>query len=44
MIFPIKDMRIFAPEELGLLIGNADEDWSRESESQLPGEAQRPVS
>jgi E3 ubiquitin-protein ligase TRIP12 len=33
MIFSIKDMRIFAPEELGLLLGNADEDWSRESES-----------
>lgn len=32
MIFDIADMRIFAPEELGLLIGNADEDWSKESE------------
>lgn len=32
MIFSIKDMRIFAPEELGLLLGNADEDWSKESE------------
>lgn len=30
---PIDDLRIFSPEEIGLLIGNADEDWSRESMS-----------
>jgi hypothetical protein len=32
MIFSIQDMRIFSPDELGLLFGNAEEDWSRESE------------
>lgn len=32
LIYPIKDMRIFSPEELVLLFGNADEDWSPESE------------
>ena len=33
MIFPVQDLRIFPPEELGLLFGNAEEDWSREGES-----------
>lgn len=32
MIFPIEDLKIFSAPELGLLFGNADEDWSRESE------------
>lgn len=32
-IIPIDDLKIFSPEEVGLLIGNTDEDWSRESES-----------
>jgi len=32
-IMPIDDLRIFSPEEIGLLIGNADEDWSKESTS-----------
>ena len=32
MIIPVQDLKIFSPEELGLLFGNADEDWSRESE------------
>jgi E3 ubiquitin-protein ligase TRIP12 len=32
MIFPYQDLQIFSPEELGLLCGNVDEDWSRESE------------
>lgn len=32
-IFPVRDLTIFSPEELILLFGNADEDWSRESES-----------
>ena len=31
MIFPIEDMKIFSADELGLLFGNAEEDWSRES-------------
>nr|XP_018262246.1 E3 ubiquitin-protein ligase TRIP12 [Kwoniella dejecticola CBS 10117]OBR84404.1 E3 ubiquitin-protein ligase TRIP12 [Kwoniella dejecticola CBS 10117] len=31
MVFSIRDMRIFSPDELGLLFGNADEDWSRET-------------
>lgn len=31
-IFPIKELSIFSPEEMGLLFGNPDEDWSRESE------------
>lgn len=30
-IFPVKDLSIFSPEELGLLFGNPDEDWSRET-------------
>ena len=36
LIYPIKDMRIFSPEELVLLFGNADEDWSPESELHPP--------
>jgi len=32
MIFPIQHLEIFSPEEVGLLCGNVDEDWSRESE------------
>lgn len=35
-IISIHDIKIFSPEELGLLIGNTDEDWSRESESDTP--------
>jgi hypothetical protein len=31
-IFPIKELSIFSPEEMGLLFGNPEEDWSRESE------------
>ncbi|WRT67885.1 uncharacterized protein IL334_004859 [Kwoniella shivajii] len=31
MVFAVKDMRIFSPDELGLLFGNAEEDWSRET-------------
>ncbi|WVQ96417.1 hypothetical protein IAU59_003522 [Kwoniella sp. CBS 9459] len=31
MVFSVKDMRIFSPDELGLLFGNAEEDWSRET-------------
>jgi len=30
MIFPIQDLHIFPPKELGLLFGNAEEDWGRE--------------
>ncbi|WWC70865.1 uncharacterized protein I206_104817 [Kwoniella pini CBS 10737] len=30
-VFSVRDMRIFSPDELGLLFGNADEDWSRET-------------
>ncbi|KAH8087913.1 hypothetical protein HD553DRAFT_269487 [Filobasidium floriforme] len=30
-IFPIKELSIFSPEEMGLLFGNPDEDWSRET-------------
>jgi len=33
-IFPIKELSIFSPEEMGLLFGNPEEDWSRESESE----------
>lgn len=31
MIFPVRDLGIFSPDELGLLCGNADEDWSKET-------------
>lgn len=31
MIFPINDLGIFSPEELALLCGNTDEDWSKET-------------
>lgn len=31
-IFPVQDLKIFSPDELKLLFGNTDEDWSRESE------------
>jgi E3 ubiquitin-protein ligase TRIP12 len=34
-IMPINDLKIFSPEEIGLLIGNAEEDWSKESMSLL---------
>lgn len=30
-IFPIQHLQIFSSEELGILCGNVDEDWSRES-------------
>jgi hypothetical protein len=30
-IFPVRELCIFSPDELGLLFGNPDEDWSRES-------------
>ena len=30
MIFAVRELRIFRPEELGMLFGNAEEDWSRE--------------
>lgn len=36
MLFSVEDMDIFSPSELGLLFGNAEEDWSRESESSCP--------
>lgn len=31
-VLSVRDLALFAPEELILLFGNADEDWSRESE------------
>lgn len=31
MIFPIHDLGIFSPDELALLCGNTDEDWSKET-------------
>lgn len=31
MIFPIRDLGIFSPDELALLCGNTDEDWSKET-------------
>ena len=33
-IFSIEDMTVFSPEEVGLLFGNAEEDWSKESRLQ----------
>lgn len=30
-VFPVRDMRTFTPDELVLLFGNADEDWSVET-------------
>lgn len=30
MIFPITDLGIFSSEELGVLFGNAEEDWSKD--------------
>jgi len=35
MIFSVEDLKIFSPDELGLLFGNADEDWSKDSEWSL---------
>lgn len=32
-VFPILDLRAFSSDELVMLFGNADEDWSSESES-----------
>jgi hypothetical protein len=32
-VLSVRDLALFAPEELILLFGNAEEDWSRESES-----------
>lgn len=31
MIFPIHDLGIFSPDELALLCGNTEEDWSKET-------------
>jgi E3 ubiquitin-protein ligase TRIP12 len=31
-VFSISDMSMFSVDELGMLFGNADEDWSTESE------------
>jgi E3 ubiquitin-protein ligase TRIP12 len=31
-VFSINDMSMFSVDELGMLFGNADEDWSPESE------------
>ena len=33
-VFPISDLQAFTCDELAMLFGNADEDWSTESESQ----------
>lgn len=41
MIFSVSDLQIFSPEELGLLCGNSDEDWSRESEYSDEGDGNR---
>lgn len=30
-VFPVDDLKIFSPEELIMMFGNADEDWSIES-------------
>ena len=30
-VFPVDDLKIFSPEELVMMFGNADEDWSIES-------------
>lgn len=37
-LYPIQDMQIFSTEEINVLCGNADEDWSRESELISPCE------
>jgi len=31
-VFPVTDLRTFSAEELVMMFGNADEDWSTESE------------
>lgn len=30
-VFPVTDLQIFSPDELAMIFGNADEDWSPES-------------
>lgn len=32
-VFPVMDLQAFTPEELAMLFGNTDEDWSVESKS-----------
>jgi hypothetical protein len=36
-VFPITDLRAFSADELVMLFGNSDEDWSVESEFTSPG-------
>ena len=31
MVFPVSELKIFSLDELVLLFGNAEEDWSRET-------------
>jgi E3 ubiquitin-protein ligase TRIP12 len=35
-VFPITDLRAFSADELVMLFGNSDEDWSVESELTSP--------
>ena len=30
-VFPVTDLQAFSPDELGLVIGSAEEDWTPES-------------
>jgi E3 ubiquitin-protein ligase TRIP12 len=32
-VFPISDLQSFSPDELAMMFGNAEEDWSSESSS-----------
>lgn len=32
-VFPVTDLLAFSPEELGLVFGSGEEDWTVESES-----------
>ena len=34
-VFPVSNLQAFSAEELGVLFGNAEEDWSVESKSEM---------
>lgn len=35
-VFPVTDLQSFSSDELAMMFGNADEDWSSESEQASP--------
>lgn len=42
-VFPVADLRAFTADELVMLFGNSEEDWSIESECLVPGPRKLPL-